>query len=347
MQRRTHRPALFPRVRQWLNPAALFLPLLLVILPLSGCATSPSILRPAGPGAARINDLWWIMFAMATVVFVVVEGLLIYATVRFGRNRPPGEPRQVYGNTLVEAGWTSIPAVILAVLFVFTLRTMAVLKVPATNPTLAVQVIGHQWWWEVRYPGEHIVTANEIHIPVGQMVPVQLNSADVIHSFWVPELQGKLDVIPGHTNVTWLEASQPGTYRGQCAEFCGVQHAHMAFLVIADPPDQYARWVASEQAAAVAPTAATARHGMDVFMASACVGCHTIQGTKAQGKIGPDLTHVASRDTIAADTLTNTPANLTAWIHDPQGIKPGNDMPDLPLSPSDVQAIVAYLQTLH
>ncbi len=213
---------------------------------------------------------------------------------------------------------------------------------------MTIDVEGNQWWWEAAYPGYDEVTANEIHIPAGEPVLVRLASLDVIHSFWVPELAGKLDLVPGQINELWIEAAEPGVYFGQCAEFCGVQHALMAFHVVADPPEEFAAWIAEQQEPAEAPLAdSLVERGRDVFLSAGCIQCHTVRGTQATGQLGPDLTHLASRDWIAAGTLENTVGNLEAWISDPQAIKPGAKMPPTELDSEELQALVAYLQSLE
>ena len=205
---------------------------------------------------------------------------------------------------------------------------------------------GHDWWWEVRYPDQGIVSANEIHVPVGRPVRLRLTSADVIHSFWVPQLTVKTDLIPGQTNTTWIQASNPGTYRGQCAEYCGLQHAKMAILVIADPPDAFARWLANERQPATAAADPLAARGRLALERNSCAACHTVRGTTASGTLGPDLTHFGGRRTIGADTLPNTPGNLGGWIVNSQTVKPGNKMPPQPLTPQELQALLAYLESL-
>jgi cytochrome c oxidase subunit 2 len=210
-----------------------------------------------------------------------------------------------------------------------------------------IEVIGHQWWWEIHYSNQNFDTANEIHIPVGQPVTVHVTSADVVHSFWVPELHGKIDLIPGQTNTISLEADQAGVYRGQCAEFCGAQHAHMAILVIAEPAGQFSAWLDNQSRAGVEPAVGSLeQEGQQAFLGSACVYCHTIKGTNASGKVGPDLTHLGSRLTLGAGTLPNTPGNLAGWTINSQTIKPGNHMPPMDLSAVQVQALLAYLETL-
>jgi cytochrome c oxidase subunit II len=241
----------------------------------------------------------------------------------------------------------------IAILFVFLIFDVLVGRSITTNPgkgALQIRVTGHQWWWEVQYrdslPKNWVTTANEIHVPVGRPVVFELRSTDVIHSFWPPNLSPKRDQIPGDENSLWFRADSAGVYRGQCAEFCGHQHAKMAFLIIADPPSEFAGWLGRQRDTALTPTDSLARRGKDVFMASPCVMCHAISGTSAGSRIGPDLTHLASRRTLAAGTLPNTRENLMGWIVDPQAIKPGVKMPANQLSGPDLVALVAYLETL-
>lgn len=322
------------------------LPLLLLALPLAGCSSTQSILEPASTNAREITGLFYTIFYVALAIFIVVEGLLVYFVVRYQRRAGTELPEQIHGNTPVEIAWTLAPALVLAVVFVLTIRTMTAVNItaqPASN--LNVRVIGHQWWWEYQYPDLNIVTANDLHIPVGEVVHITLESDNVIHSFWVPQLTGKTDVVPGHQNTTWLRAETAGEYHGQCAEFCGAQHAHMLFEVIAQPRADFDAWAKQQQTPPAAPSADAAR-GADVFAKGACIGCHTIQGTKGQGKVGPNLTHFGSRLTIGAGVLNNTPENLALWLKNPQAVKPENDMPNLGLSDVDIQSLVAYLESL-
>ncbi len=319
---------------------------LLLALPLSGCASSQSILAPATSSARQVTDLFYFIFYVAFAIFIVVEVLLVYFVIRFQRRSNAAMPEQVHGSTPLEVGWTIAPALVLAVVFFFTVRTMQATSVSAQPaPTLNVTVVGHQWWWEFRYPDLNLVTAGELHVPTGQVVSVTLESDNVIHSFWVPQLMGKTDVVPDHENKTWLRADAAGVYRGQCAEFCGAQHAHMLFRVVAQSSADFDAWVKQQQTPPAAPAEAAAR-GKQLFENGACIGCHTIQGTKGQGKVGPNLTHFGSRTGIAGDTLTNTPENLAKWLKNPQAVKPGNDMVIPPLSDADIQALVAYLESL-
>ena len=311
-----------------------------------------SALRPAGPEADSVYALWEFMLWTATAVFVLVIGALLYGTFR--RRRPgyetladgaPGERRALHAVTAA-AGLT---VVALFVFLVFDFSTGRALTAPR-QPAVRIEVTGHQWWWDVNYyhsvANRRVHTANEIHIPVGRPVLIRLNSQDVIHSFWAPDLNGKRDLIPGKESSLWIQADAPGVYRGQCAEFCGYQHAKMAFLVVAESPAQFARWYASQADTAKTPTDSLTARGQEVFLASPCVMCHAIQGTPAGATAGPDLTHLASRRYIGAGALPNTRGNLAGWVLDAQGIKPGAHMPPNSLSPADLQALLAYLGTL-
>jgi len=294
-----------------------------------------------------VTGLWWLMLWIAAAVFAVVIVMIVWGIVR-GRSRSEEDARRPapWGEPFVVVAGVGVSAIILVGLFLLSLRAMQVLAAPGRHDALAVHVVGHDWWWEVRYPNG-AVTANEIHVPSGERVRLVLDAADVIHSFWVPQLAPKRDLIPGRTNELWIEADEPGRYRGQCAEYCGLQHAHMAFWVIAQPPSEFGAWLGDQVRPAGAPPSGLAARGRDVFLTNTCVGCHTIRGTDATGKLGPDLTHLASRDTIAAATLPNTPDVLAEWVSDPQDAKPGVSMPPTQLSSSDLQALVAYLRSLR
>jgi cytochrome c oxidase subunit 2 len=321
----------------------------------AGCAGGPgqSILHPAGPAAAEIAWLSWVMFGAFTAVFVLVI-LLLFGAV-FRRPASPstsGERRggdegtaPPLGRTgFIVAGGVILPVVVLTPLYLLSLNASASLRQPQAS--LTVRVVGHMWWWEVRYPKQGIVTANEIHIPAGQPVRVELASADVIHSFWVPRLNGKRDMIPGIENVFWIQAEKPGVYRGQCGEYCGTQHANMAFHVVALPPDEFDAWLAERTKPRPEPATADERRGFKVLMTAGCVQCHAVRGTQAKGNVGPDLTHLGSRRTIGAAKLPNTRGNLAGWIADPQAIKPGVKMPRSYLAADDLLALVTYLEGL-
>ena len=310
---------------------------------LGGCANAPSPLSPRGPAAQQLATLWWVLFTVAAVVFVIVMGLMLYALFRRRADRAGGT---VGGRSLfVTIGGGLIPALILVGVMIYTVSVQRALSMPK-EPALRVQLIGHQWWWEVRYPDEGVVTANEVHIPAGTPILFELTSADVIHSFWAPQLQAKMDLLPGQTNTTWLTADQPGVYRVQCAEYCGLQHAHMGLLIVAESQQQYVAWIQGQHQPAPRPADAVLKQGEQVFLGSACVYCHTIRGTIATGQIGPDLTHIATRQTIGAGVLPNNVGNLSGWIVNSQTIKPGNQMPPMYLNGDDLNAVVAYLQSL-
>ncbi|MEZ4732770.1 MAG: cytochrome c oxidase subunit II [Caldilineaceae bacterium] len=313
----------------------------------TGCGEAPAIFDAAGRAAVEINRLWWLFLWLGSAVYGAVMGYLFLALYR--RRRQPASDGVGSGGSTRTVIWGGIvmPSLVLLVVYGFTVRTLWALAPQPTDEELVIEVIGHQWWWEVRYPEQTIITANEVHIPVGQPVRVQLTSADVIHSFWVPELHGKLDMIPGRTNTFWLEAERPGDYWGICAEFCGIQHAKMLFLVVATPPEEFAAWLTAQQQAPPPPTDALAQQGQQIFLESTCARCHAIAGTPANGRLGPDLTHLAGRRTLGAGILENNLGNLSGWLANPQHIKQGNLMPASILSSEELQALLAYLQTLE
>jgi cytochrome c oxidase subunit II len=328
-------------------------PLLLVLSAVifGGCdSKTPNILDPAGPVAKTQSDLFWIILSIATVIFVIVTGVLVYSIIRF-RDRPGApEPRQTSGNTKLEIAWTIAPSLVLFLVLIFTISYMYKLAQPAaaSSSVVHVEAIGHQWWWEFHYTDASpvVVTGDELHVPVGTIVHVDLSSDNVIHSFWIPQLSGKTDVIPGHSNFLWFQADKVGQYRGECAEYCGVQHANMDFVVVADPPNQFQAWLTAQQASALAPVTAAQKAGQQNFLHLGCVACHTIAGLPANGKIGPNLTHFGGRLLIAGGVLSNTNQNLTTWLNDPQAVKPGNDMVIPHLSQQQVSDLVAYLESL-
>jgi cytochrome c oxidase subunit 2 len=335
--------------------AALLLALSLPAPALAQPDGPPSALEPASPISAAIADLHTLVLIIAAGVFVVVAGLILIAAFRFRRRaalRDAGEPPQIHGNTRLEIAWTVAPAIIVVALFVLGVRAQQNMDAAAHSAEpgvpITVEVVGHQWWWEFRYPEFRIATAGQMVIPAGRVINLQITSADVIHSFWVPELGGKTDAIMGVINRSVLRANQPGDFYGQCAELCGVSHAYMRLVVTAVSEDEFAAWVTSQAMDAAEPTEPAAQAGKQVFENHPlCVGCHTLRGIpRAVGHTGPDLTHVASRPYIAGGTLANTPHNLARWLSDPPAIKPGTVMRELNLSPSDVDALVAYLQTL-
>ena len=319
---------------------------------LGACSSaSPSTLETKGPAAARIAGLWWFMFWVSLAVVLFVGALLLIGMFRRRRPARTADPQSVtsprrWEGRLLLFGGVVGPVVVLLALWLLTLRDLNFLAAPLRSNAMIVDVIGRLWWWEVRYPQQGIVTANEIHIPVGRPVRIRLTTNGVIHSFWVPELAGKTDMVSGETNTMWLEASKPGVYRGQCAEYCGRQHTHMIFFVVADPPARFDQWVQRESSIVAPPTDATLATGQRVFETNACAGCHTIRGTTANGRVGPDLTHFGSRRTIGAGTVPNTRGLLAAWIVNSQSIKPGNLMPPVPMRADEVQALVNFLKSL-
>ena len=308
-----------------------------------------SALDSAGIQAARIEWLWWLMLWVTTVVFVLVVAAVAVAVVR---GRSSERPRPTH-TTMVRAVGSALAltiVILFGLLYASAATGRAIGSVPAETP-LVIQITGQQWWWSVEYvdqsPSQRFTTANELHLPVGRPVVFNLRSPDVIHSFWVPNLHGKTDVIPGRLNTTWLRADRPGVYRGQCAEFCGMQHAHMGVVVVAEHRDAYARWESAQRQNAVEPSTAEQRRGRGIVEHGPCALCHTVRGTQAGGRTAPDLTHFASRSTIGAATVPNTRGHLAGWIADPQHLKPGNRMPAAGLSAEDLQAVVAYLEALR
>ncbi|MGB7265490.1 MAG: cytochrome c oxidase subunit II [Terracidiphilus sp.] len=318
-----------------------------------GPQSTPSILAPASTPAREIYGLSLFVLLITGAIFAVVAGLLIFVIIKFRARQSDdqNEPAQVYGSVQVELAWTVIPVLIVVVLFLTTARIIfAIQDEPKPESALDVTVVGHQFWWEFRYPKLGIVTANELHVPVStpqrpEPTYLRLLSADVDHSFWVPQLAGKTDLIPNHPNEMWIDPQKPGLYFGQCAQFCGVEHALMLIRVYVDTPEQFAAWVKNQQQLG-AQDAAVAE-GRHIFDSEACENCHTIAGTSARGTFGPDLTHLMSRATIAAGAASNTPENLREWIKNPDTFKPGALMPAMQLSDQQIDEVVAYLSTLH
>lgn len=298
-----------------------------------------SALHPASEEARQIEWLWWLMVIVYGVVFVVTIGLAA-AAVRRGRE---GEERRAPGGPVkfVVVAGIVVPSIILLAMLYFSLRTASAMRAPETELTLEIK--GHLWWWGVRYVDSGVTTANEIRIPAGVPVRLDLTSADVIHSFWVPNLHGKMDMVPDHTNRFWIRADRPGSYRGICAEFCGDQHALMGIDVIVMPRVEFDEWIAER----AEPPDPPASRGRALFFEAGCAACHAIRGTEAISTVGPDLTHLASRRTLAASTVSNTSENLARWLVDPQGIKPGNLMPPTHLAEADLDELVNFLRTLR
>lgn len=315
---------------------------------LTACAEDApqDFLRPEGPIARSQDRLWDLTFFVAVVVFFVVEGALVYALIRY-RHRPDRQPADFHGNTRLEVVLTIIPSLLLAGLAIPTVKTIFDLSAKPTGDVVDVTVTAHQFWWRYEYPQYDITTANELHIPVGRPIYVKLLGADVIHSFWVPRLGGKQDVVPGRINYMTLRADEPGTYKGQCTEFCGLSHANMRLRVIAHPEQEFLDWVADQQRPAPRAAGDLAAEGEKLFLEGACVNCHAVQGTEAGGQTGPDLTHFASRETFGGAMFANTEENLAAWIRDPDEVKPGAQMPDYGHNDAEIRALVAYLMTLE
>jgi cytochrome c oxidase subunit 2 len=347
-----------------LRTLALFLLSGIFLFSLAGC--SPQSFTTANGIVARdILDLHIIIFWLSLVVFFGVELLIIWVVWRY-RRRPgqAGIPNQVHGNTRLEVVWSIIPVIIVAILAVPTVRLIGQFtSIPNTPDTVRVRVVAHQWWWEFHYPDLNFATSDELHIPVGRPIALDLESADVIHSFWVPKLSGTLDTIPGRVNRIWLRADDPGIYWGQCKEFCGSSHALMKFRVIAQPREEFDTWVRQHQAPpGGSPTGNTPEaQGALIFGSvklpegqtppagskmGVCAACHTIDGTQAQGKVGPNLTLFGERTSIAAGILPNTNEDLRAWLKDPPGVKPGSKMPNYDLTDQELDALVAYLMSL-
>jgi cytochrome c oxidase subunit 2 len=328
--------------------------LLLSALPVSALDPSgTSIFRPMSSQAGEIHRYSLFVLGITGAIFAVVFTLLVVAVVRF-RRRPgddTAEPPQVYGSEQVEVAWTVIPILIVIVLSLTTARTVFQVQDRARPPgALEITAIGRQWWWEFRYPAYGIVTANELHVPVSDAAHpaptfLKLQSADVAHSFWVPRLAGKTDLIPNKVNETWIDPREPGLYEGQCAEYCGTQHAKMLLRVYVHTREDFDRWVAAQQASAA--TGSEVAAGRHVFETTACLNCHTVRGTVGNGLYGPDLTHLMSRETIAAGSVPNTPEQLKAWLRDPNTLKPGALMPAMQLDDGRLDALVAYLLTLR
>jgi cytochrome c oxidase subunit II len=337
--------------------------LLAACAPVRNGALPQNALDPAGPVARAQDRLWDIVFPVAVVVFILVQGLIIVAVVRFRDRGQSQPPKQVAGNTRLEVLWTIIPALILVAIAVPTVGTIFQLSSPAAPDALKVRVIGKQYWWQFEYENagtsKPIRTASELHIPTGREVFIELDGqskddgADVIHSFWVPRLAGKQDYVPGHTRIMRIQADNPGTYPGQCAEFCGLSHADMRFTVIAHTPADFNQWLSHQSEAAAQPTTDLTRQGMELVRGQGCLGCHTIEGhpNNAGSRVGPDLTHFAEREKFGGYTYARTDENLKQWIRDPQSLKMGAQMPDWgsgsPISEQQLDALVAYLQSLR
>jgi cytochrome c oxidase subunit II len=319
---------------------------------LAGChgRRDMSVFDPVGPQSAQINSLWWLFFWVTAIVYVLTMAFFGIALFKGGRPADPEAPRRTRRAAIAVSGAMGVTVILLFVLLASDLTTGHSIASLSSKNAVTIEITGRQWWWEARYSdpvaSNIVTTANEIHVPVGEPVVLLGTSRDVIHSFWAPNIHGKRDLIPGYQNAMWIRVDQPGTYRGQCAEFCGHQHAHMAFYIVAEPREQFRAWLEAQRKPAQPPQTDEQRQGLQVFLANDCVVCHTVRGTDASGRIGPDLTHLASRGNIAAGTLPFNTGSLAGWILDPQNIKPGNRMPQHALSGDDLQALLAYLENL-
>jgi cytochrome c oxidase subunit 2 len=327
--------------------------LLLGVIALSaGCGavgwewdTKMSTVMPKSDFGRMTHDIFMLISWWTLGIFILVEGGLLYACWRF-RDRPGAPiPKQIHGHTVLEVSWTIAFAAILVIFAVPTVRVIFKTQEAPAATDLKVDVVGHQWWWEFRYPGQNVVTANEAHIPVGQTVAFNLHGPDVIHSFWVPQLGGKRDVVPGRVNRITLTPEVPGEWIGQCAEYCGTSHANMRFRVVVHPKGEWEKWVAAQQAPPVDPKEELAQQGKELFSQSACMGCHTVSGLSA-GILGPNLTHFGSRKTFGGASMMNTPENLVKWIENPAHMKPGVLMPNLGMRDDQSKALAAYLLSL-
>jgi cytochrome c oxidase subunit II len=300
-----------------------------------------SVLKPVMEEASDILSSFYIVLGVAAFVFVIVAGLVVYATIRF-RRRKGWEPKQFSENVRLEVLWISIPLLIVTGLFIVAVWIMSLVNPPALGYQPDLIVTAHQWWWELHYPQPGATAANEIHLPLDRRLLIRFESGDVIHSFWVPSMGQKIDMIPGHPNHLWLTLELPGVYLGACNSFCGMGHGMMRIRVIAQTPEEFNVWIRSQQRPASPPSTAAANTGVGIFRQKNCVNCHSIAGLMTKGHVAPDLTHVASRETLAAGTLPNTPENLSRWLKDPQAVKDCN-MPDIGLSDDQVRYLVAYL----
>jgi cytochrome c oxidase subunit 2 len=318
-----------------------------------GAPAGPDIFSPASTPAHSIYHLALFVLVVAAAIFVAVFSLLVYSIVKYRRRSSDDdrEPPQVYGSNQVELAWTVLPVLIVVVLFLASARVIHAVQDPSFPPgTTEVTAVGHQFWWEFRYPQQGFVAANELHVPVSDPkhptpTHITLLSADTDHSFWVPRLAGKTDLIPNRTNSMWIDPHETGVYLGQCAQYCGTQHAKMLLRVIVDSPEDFAKWVSNQRQSA--RRIETVARGRQVFEATACVNCHTVAGTNGKGTFGPDLTHLMSRQTIAAGGAVNTPENLRVWVKKPDDIKPGARMPAMQLNDQQLDDVVAYLLSLH
>ena len=305
------------------------------------------LFNPSSPQMEALADLTYYTIAISVVILGIIVIAVAYIIIRFRKKTgEEGEPYQDFGSLKLEITWTLIPVAIVAVLFLLTCSTMRAVDPPSADREPDIIIIGHQWWWEIIYPESGVITANEVHLPAGKTLLARLESIDVIHDFWVPELGRKIDLIPGHPNYMWIVAAEPGVYLGACAEFCGAQHANMRIRVIAQTEEEFSAWLTEQAKIPETPSTGIAAEGAKIFQEVACMNCHTIAGTPAAARVGPSLTYLATRDTIGAGVLTNTPDNIAKWLKNPAKYKPGSLMPNMKLTDEQVNAIVAYLEAL-
>jgi cytochrome c oxidase subunit II len=315
-----------------------------------GCTGSQSMFNPQGPAAHGIAGLGWLLMAICVVVYVAVQTALAWALLR-RRDAADDPPQTTARLTTVVAAAVGLTGIVLVSLTIASAAVGRGLTSPTGPGAITIDVIGYQWWWDFRYhdvtPSDVVSSPNELHIPVGVPIVLKAQSRDVIHSFWVPNLHGKRDLIPGQVTSFWMQADRPGIYRGQCAEFCGHQHSKMALIVVAEPMERFQAWIQHQRQPAVEPVSAGQQRGRELFLQSTCVTCHTIRGTDAGSRVGPELTHVALRRTLAAGTLPNTREHLRQWVSNPSSVKPGTRMPPSPLTAGDLEALLDYLRSLR
>jgi cytochrome c oxidase subunit 2 len=307
------------------------------------------LFHPQSPEARSIHELLLGVLGLCAFILLLVTGLIAFVCIKFRKKSDSAEPKPAYGNTKLETLWTALPFLTLVIVMFFTVRTMIAASPSDVEGKPDLIVIGHQWWWEVRYPREGLsdgVTANEVHIPAGKRLLLELRSADVIHDFWVPELGRKVDAIPGHPNQIWLEADQPGTYAGFCAEFCGASHAWMKIKVIAEKADDFQKWQDHEFQPAQFSKESAPQRGLALFQSRTCMNCHQVDGLSIPVQIGPDLTHVASRETLVAGALKNDSESLRQWLENPDRIKPGAHMPRFGFDKNEMDDLVSLLESL-
>jgi cytochrome c oxidase subunit 2 len=308
--------------------------------------TPQTAFNPRSEYATEGLDLFVLIIWMGVIIGVIVEAVLIWAAIHYRRRPGDRLPPQIHGNTIIEVLWTTGPVIVVGYILFVTLPVIFKTQAPAPPASMNVEVIGHQFWWEFQYPDANVVTSNELHLPVGRTANLILHSDDVIHSFWIPALGGKRDAFPGHTNFIWMTPNSTGDFPGQCYQLCGYSHSNMRERAIIQSPADFQAWLTAQQAPAAQPTDPAAVEGGQLLQTRGCTACHTINGTPAQGKVGPNLTHIASRTTIAGSIFDNNAQNLRTWLKDPPAAKPGSLMPNLGLNDHELDVLVAYLQSL-